>query len=294
MKKQKELRFKVTENTLLQEFLLNQKTDYNLKKIKAFLKYKAVTVNGVKTSKYNYELKKGDEVIIHLDQKYTKELPFDLIYEDEDFIVINKPSGLLSVSTDDKVEKNVFKLVREYYWKKNPKGKIYVVHRLDKDTSGVLILAKNEILKNKLQDKWNELVTRRSYVAVVEGTNMKSGGTLTSYLMETKDGKVYSTNDTEQGKLAVTKYKVKKETKPYTLLAVNIETGRKNQIRVHLSELGYPIIGDKKYGSKENPIKRLGLHADVIEFIHPINKKKYKFEAVVPIKFTSLLRKGKK
>ena len=180
--------------------------------------------------------------------------------------------------------------LKNYLKEKNPKDKIFVVHRLDRDTSGVMIFAKSEKAQDILQTTWNDSVKERTYVALVEGNVKKDSDTIISYLAENKAMITYSTDNEEEGKKAVSHYKVLKRNKNYSLLEVNIETGRKNQIRVHMQDLGHSVVGDKKYGSTKNPIKRLGLHAHTIVFKHPITKEVLSFTSKIPEAFLSLFK----
>lgn len=206
----------------------------------------------------------------------------DIIYEDREIIVINKPCDILTIS-DGKTNNTLYHEVREYEKKKNPKNKIFIVHRLDKDTSGVIVFAKNEKTKRYLQDNWNDLCLTREYVAIVEGVPKNKKGKLVNYLKENKSLQVYVTDDEKKGKLAITNYEIIKTNKKYSMLKIIIETGRKNQIRAQLSFIGHPIVGDKKYNAKENPINRLGLHATKVEL--KFDNKEMKFESSIPNSF---------
>ena len=208
-----------------------------------------------------------------------------ILYEDKSIIVVSKPSHLLTISTDNEKEKTMFHKVIEYERKKNKNNKVFIVHRLDKDTSGILVFAKNERIKRQLQDNWQN--TKRYYQAVVEGNVEKQEDTIKSYLKENKALITYSTNKSD-GKLAITKYKVIKTNKKYSLLDIEILTGRKNQIRVHMNDINHPIIGDKKYNAKTNPIKRLGLHANKLVLQHPITKQIMTFEDKPPKEMLNL------
>lgn len=208
-----------------------------------------------------------------------------ILYEDKSIIVVSKPSHLLTISTDNEKEKTMFHKVIEYERKKNKNNKVFIVHRLDKDTSGILVFAKNERIKRQLQDNWQN--TKRYYQAVVEGNVEKQEDTIKSYLKENKALITYSTNKLD-GKLAITKYKVLKTNKKYSLLDIEILTGRKNQIRVHMNDINHPIIGDKKYNAKTNPIKRLGLHANKLVLQHPITKQTMTFEDKTPKEMLNL------
>lgn len=211
----------------------------------------------------------------------------NIVYEDKDIIVIDKKPHLLTISTDNEKEKTLFHQVMLYLKKKNKNNKVFVVHRLDKDTSGLIVFAKSENVKRKLQNNWED--SKRGYVAVVNGNVSKEKGTIKSYLMETKTLLVYSTNDSKNGKLAITNYEKIMANKLYTMLKINIKTGRKNQIRVHLNDIGHQIVGDKKYGSiKRDPLRRLCLHADYLEFMHPVTGKKMVFETKIPNEFVKI------
>ena len=203
----------------------------------------------------------------------------DIIYEDKELIVVNKSAKKLTIATNKGELNTLYHEVYEYVHKKNKRNRIFIVHRLDKDTSGVVLFSKNEKLKYLLQDNWND-ITKRSYLAIVEGI-VKDKGTVKSYLKETKTLLTYSSNK-KDGKLAITEYEPISYHNKNTLLKINIKTGRKNQIRVHMKDIGHPIIGDKKYGSKKDLYKRMTLHAYELELIHPITKKKMVFTAKIP------------
>ena len=263
--------------------------------VKNLLSHHMVLVNGSPVSQYNLMLAKDDEVKITKkpqlnmprvknDSKNKKDKPkrvyLDIIYEDDDFIAINKPNGLLSVESD-KERECAFSYVLEYMQENDPKSRPFVLHRIDKETSGVLVFAKNVKIHSMLKLNWNEYIKTREYFAMVEGTLKEKEGRITSYLKENQNNLVYSTQD-PSGALAVTDYKVKKENGQYSLLSVLIYTGRKNQIRVHMHDIGNPIVGDDKYGCTKNPLKRLGLHASRLEFLHPITKELISIKAPVP------------
>lgn len=213
----------------------------------------------------------------------TKE-KLDIIYEDKELLVINKKAHLLTIATEDEKINTLYHKVYEYEKKKNKNNKIFIVHRLDKDTSGIVIFAKNQKIKELLQKDWNKLAFNREYIAIVEGKVLKEKDTIKQYLKETRTLKTIVTNK-EDGKEAITNYEVIKKSKNYSILKINIQTGRKNQIRVAMSSINHPIIGDKKYGSTKNPLRRLCLHASKLELIHPINKNTFVFEARIPNEF---------
>jgi len=209
-------------------------------------------------------------------------------YEDKYILVVDKPTNILSVSTENEKERTMFHLVYNYIKSKNKNNKIFIVHRLDKDTSGLMIFAKSEIVKQKLQDNWDKLV-ERYYIAIVYGDVLEKEKTIKSYIAETKTLLSYSTTK-EKGKLAITKYEKIKSNKKYTMLNINILTGRKNQIRLHMKEMGHIIVGDKKYGAKTNPINRLCLHANRLIFKHPITNKIIELSSDYPKQFEELLK----
>jgi len=213
----------------------------------------------------------------------------EILYEDKDIIVVNKPAGLLTVKTLTDKTRTVQYILTDYVRKGNYKSRkqIFTVHRLDQWTSGVLVFAKSEEIKSRLQDQWQDV--RKIYIAVVHGTPSPKEGIITSYLTENKAFVVYSTSDAEKGKLAQTAYKVLKETGQFSLLEINLMTGRKNQIRVHLADKGNPVVGDRKYG-KEDGYRRLALHSKSISFKHPADGREMTFEAKLPDYFKELFR----
>lgn len=284
-------RYKVNNEQPLLEFLLSHVKNQSRNNIKSMLKNRCVLVDGVITTQFDYLLIPKQMVEITKTpiegKKRDSEEKLDIIYEDKEIIVINKPAGLLSIATDNEKTKTAYHMLVNHVRKENPKNQVFVVHRLDRDTSGVLMIAKDIKLRDKLQDDWNNLVSERQYYAIVEGKLKKKEDTIKSYLTETTTHLVYSSRG-KTGKEAITHYQVIKENKNYSLLKVNIDSGRKNQIRVHLKELGHPVIGDNKYGSGDNPLRRLGLHASVLELTHPITHKKMRFEAKIPDSFKKM------
>lgn len=250
---------------------------YNRKNAKNLLKYKQVYVNSQSVSQHDWLLKPGDTV----DIKKKENTSLDIIYEDDEFVVINKPSGLLSMSAGNEKEKTAYHLVSEYVKTKNRNNKIYIVHRLDRETSGIIMFCKNQKIRDLLQNNWNDLVQERGYIAIVEGKLQTHEGTLKNYLTENKSQYVYVTSQ-NKGKLAITHYRVIKSFQQYSLVQVNLDSGRKNQIRVQFAHIHHPITGDKKYGAKTNLIRRLALHANRFGFIHPLTHKHYVFETPAP------------
>jgi len=253
------------------------------KKIKSYLTHGNVFVNQEVQTKYDTPLSMGDIVEIRSYGSFPqKNSELKILYEDKDLIVVDKPSGLLTIASETEKENTMYHMVREYIKKRNKNGKVFIVHRLDRDTSGILMFAKNEKVKNMLQDNWNQLVIERGYTALVEGELLKQSGRIHTWLKESSSYKVYITNNKKEGKEAITDYKVIKVKSGYSVVAIDLKTGRKNQIRAHFSFLGHPVVGDKKYGSKTNPIHRLGLHANKLSLRHPITHKKMEWIAQVP------------
>ncbi len=214
-----------------------------------------------------------------------------VLYEDQDVIVVEKPCGLLTMGTDRDKSRTVHSILNEYVRKGNPRSRnrIYIVHRLDRETSGILIFAKSEPAKIFLQGHWQE--TDKRYLTVVHGSVTPKAGTISSYLAENSAFTVYSTPDPAVGKLSHTEYTVLKETKGFSLLEIHLLTGRKHQIRVHLSGKGHPVVGDKKYGRGNDAYGTLALHARSISFTHPVSGKRLTFETGIPDFFTRLVGK---
>ena len=272
---------KVLEKGELLETLYVLFKDLSKKKIKNYLKDGGVLVNGKVVTKFNTPVKKNDIIELSKINKTHKKSNLDIIYEDEYFFVINKPAGLLSISTTKEKEKTAYHLVREFIKSRKKNDKIFVLHRLDKDTSGVLVFVKDNTLKNLLQNNWDKYVKTREYIALVTGT-VKDIDDYTCYLKEIGPDKVIVTNKKE-GKIAVTSLKTINKNNKYSLVKVNIKTGRRNQIRVVLNHLGSPIVGDKKYGGIKS--NRLYLHASKLTITNPLNNKTYTFESSIPSSF---------
>ena len=292
--------FKVNKSDELLTFLLS-KINTSRNNVKSLLTNKQVLVNGVVITQFNFVLAKEDEVKIAkkpvvsaIESKSNKRTSkkfysIDILYEDDDFIAINKPTGLLSVKTDNESTDTAYNYVLEYLQSRNKMVRPFVLHRIDKDTSGILLFTKNVKLHSILRLNWNDYVKVREYAAVVEGHLDPKEGQITSYLKENQFNLVYSTKD-PSGELAITNYKVTKENVAYSLVKVNLETGRKNQIRVHMLDMGCPIVGDDKYGDAKDPLKRLGLHHTALELQHPFTKEIIRFNAPIPHIFLGLFK----
>lgn len=279
------------ETTLLQ--CLEQKlSDHKRSSLKAMMKYGQVAVNGVPTSQFDLTVQPGDEMSVNFTRPFvTFSHPrIRLVYEDDDIIVVHKGSGILSVGTDNRSDGTAYSIVRNYLKNKDPHLKLFIIHRLDRDTSGLMMFAKNIEAKEAMQHNWNNMVLSRTYVAVVEGKVEEESGTVRSYLAETSQYEVYSTQNPEEGQLAITRYKRLDCRHGYSLMELSLDTGRKNQIRVHMKDLGHPIVGDRKYGAKSSPLRRMALHARTLRFVHPVTRKDMLFETPIPSRFLSLLK----
>lgn len=251
----------VKENGTLLNVLVNELKDLSNRTIRNYIKHGMVKVNNSTVKISNVLVNEKDEITVNFSKREIPNYKLKILYEDDDIIVIDKPAGLLTISNAKEKEITAFRMVSDYIKHTNQKAKLFVVHRLDQNTSGVLLFSKNLKLKEELQKRWNEIVQIREYTCVVEGKIVKDGF-FESYLTASHNQIIHSTKNKEIGKYARTNYKVIKSNEKYSLLRVQIDTGRRNQIRVHMSEHGHPIVGDKKYGSKDNSINRLALHAN--------------------------------
>lgn len=286
--KEKKIEILVEKEGTLLEILQSRLPDLSNKTLKNYIKHEMVEVNGKSETNSNKLIQPKSNVTIYFTKRRIPEIDLKILYEDEDLIAIDKPSGLLSISNNKEKEITAFRLVSDYVKKNNKNAKIFVIHRLDEFTSGVLMFSKNQELKEEMQKRWNELVKLREYYCVVKG-HMPKSETIESYLTMNHFQIVHSTKNKEIGHLAITHYETIKYKNTYSLLKVNIDTGRRNQIRVHLSERGNPIVGDKKYGSKVNPIGRLALHASRLKLVDPRTNKILDIKSSVPCDIMSLV-----
>ena len=283
--------YKVKRESELLTYLIEE-LKFSRNNAKSLLSHHLIAIDGAPVSQFNFMIYPGDSLIISknpIKKKEREKLP--IIYEDEYIIALNKPFGLLSVASDKEKAITAYRLVMDYVQDKDRKNRIFVVHRLDKETSGVLIFAKSDELKEAFQNNWNDLVSKRGYYAIVEGNLNKKEDTITNYLKMNSLNLMYiaSSKDPKAQK-CITKYSVLKENKKYSLLDVNIFTGRKNQIRVTLGSLGHFVLGDDKYGEPANPINRLCLHAYELDIKNPLTGKVYKLKAPIPDDFNLLMK----
>ncbi len=280
----------VNKSFTLSEFLTELYPDSPRTRIKKLLKNGAVRINNKPVTLHSYPLKPGD--IIETSHQYANAtkagLPFPVLYEDQHIIVVDKPAGKSTSSTDGSI--NILEILSDYL-RKRSKGKVraYVVHRLDKEVSGVLLFAKSNEVMETIKENW--VKTEKHYYALVEGVPENAEGTLKSWLIEDKSQKVHSTRETANAKFAITNYKIIKRLDKYGLLDIQTETGRKNQIRVHLSDLGCPIVGDRKYGAATDYIRRIRLHAYSLSFPHPADGVMMTVLSPMPEGFLSLKAK---
>lgn len=283
--------YPVREASRLLDFLIASMPERKRTAIKNLLSHNQIAVNGQPVTQFDTELKPGDEVKANLTREfrvfYNRRLK--IVYEDDDIIVVNKGYGLLSMGTDKIKEGTAYSILRDYLKWKDPRNKLFIVHRLDRDTSGLMVFAKSEEAKNRLQHNWNNMVISRKYLAVVEGKPEPEEGVVRSYLAENSRFEVYSTDKPEEGQLAITRYKTLRSRNGYSLMEVSLDTGRKNQIRVHMKDLGHPIAGDRRYGAKSSPIHRMALHAQTLRFVHPMTRKDMNFSTPVPASFAKMV-----
>jgi len=280
------------EDTLL-AWLLKTSGNQSRKTVKNLLKHGAVSVNGVATTQFDFALRPGDKVSTGgaraaSAKNVLARARIEIVHEDESIVVINKPAGLLSMATETCRTDTAYFRLNEYLKERSPSRpeRIFIVHRLDQETSGLLLFAKTESIKRAFQDDWENV--EKIYQAIVEGAPVPPQGTARSHLTESKTLKVFSGEKTRHSQEAITHYRVIQTRGPYALVEVKLETGRKNQIRVHMSGLGHPIAGDQKYGAKTNPAKRLALHAHQLSFDHPVSGKRMVFSVPLPPALKSL------
>ena len=293
---------RVAEPAALIDFLIAKMGGMARSSVKQLLGQRRVKVGNAVQTRHDYMLKAGDVVTVSSGRGNSQltHPKLRIVYEDDDLIVVNKQPGLLTVSaTPGSSETTAYSILRAYVKKQNARAGIYVVHRLDRETSGLLVFARSEELQHYMRQYWRELVTERTYIALAEGVLEPREGRITTWLTEDKrNAVVYSSPVDDGGDIAITNYKVLRtakgeviEAKGYSLVELHLETGRTNQIRVHLASKGCPVVGDRKYGhgNEYSPIDRLCLHAKVLAFIHPVTEKTVRFESPVPKEFNRVL-----
>ena len=284
------LTFKVVEPAQLIAFIMEKMHGVSRNRAKALISNRVVLVNNTITTHPLAELKPGDVVQLdrskHKKSFHCKEL--DIVFEDPYLFVIDKHPGLLSMSNNSR-QQTVQTVLNRYLEKGGGRNTSHLVHRLDRDTSGLMVYAKDVQTQQSLINSWQQLVTDRRYLALVKGEFQQTRGRIQSWLTEDKKFVTHSSPVDNGGKYAVTHYNVLASSNGYSLVECELETGRKNQIRVHMADLGHPVVGDRKYGSDEDPMRRLGLHAYMLCFTHPVTGKHLRFETPVPFCFEKLL-----
>ncbi len=281
----------VTQPAELLAFLLTRLPQASRRKAKLLLAHGQVSVQGSVVTQYNHALRPGDTVQIGWGKVEAAAGPANvrILFEDEHLIVVDKPAGLLTMATPREKEHTAYRQLMDHLQRGDPAQRVYIVHRLDRDTSGVLLFAKNADVQEALQTHWRDAVQERTYAVLVEGRVRNSEGTVTSWLKESRTLQMVSSRVPNGGQKAITHYSVLQATDAYSLLQVRLETGRKNQIRVHMQDLGHSVVGDRKYGARGNPLGRLGLHAQILAFVHPTTRETLRFETEIPKKFRALL-----
>ena len=302
MKRKQDTSYRVEEVAELLPFLLTKMGGMTRTSVKQLLGQRRVKVNNAIQTRHDTPLHKGDLITIesgrgNVELRHPK---LRIIYEDDALIVVEKKNGLLTVPVNQKSsETTVFSILKEYVKKQSYRNTVHVVHRLDRETSGLLVFAKSPELQEYMRTYWRQLVTKRTYVALVEGKLAQKEGKITSWLTENPHTAMVSSSPVDNGgQLAITNYKVLQELESgvesqeseISLVELNLETGRTNQIRVHMASMGHPVVGDRKYGNgnESSPIDRLCLHARTLEFIHPMTEKKVRFEASTPKEFARI------
>jgi 23S rRNA pseudouridine1911/1915/1917 synthase len=288
----KETNLEVEKPMELMSFLIEKLPSKSRNTIKNMLRDKQIVVDGLAISQFNHIVEPGNKITVEL-SKPPEKISYHglkIIFEDEYLIVIDKKEGMLSIATNKSKDHTAYSILSDHVKRYDPRNKIFVIHRLDKDTSGIMMFAKSPEVQKQVQETWGPTTKERTYVAVVQGVMPRASGTYSSYLVESKALIVHSSQNKNFGQFAETHYETIKSNNYFSLLKVNLETGRKNQIRVHMQALEHPIVGDEKYGATKNPIGRLGLHALSLAFEHPVTKELLKFESPIPSSFLSAVK----
>lgn len=275
----------VTSAVELLPFLFENWPDMKRTRLKQWLKFGSVRVNDHAVTRHDHPLKPGDKITIKVERAPradVKPMPagLSIVYEDEAIIVLNKGAGWLTVATDSGNGRTAYAALTDHVRATNARNRIWIVHRLDRDTSGLIVFAKTEPYKRILQRNWHQF--DKTYLAVAEGVIKRDSGTLRCHLNEEFSLRVRSVPPDEDTREAITHFKVLKRSHHTTLVELKLETGRRHQIRVHLSDMGHPIVGDKPYGATTDPARRLGLHSSELHFVHPANQEKMDFVLPLP------------
>lgn len=285
-------RFAVRGSMSLMDFLMTQMQGKSKTSLKQLLSGGHFKLNGQTVTNFSQPVKSGDVVVMEKNKKKVIALPASLkvVYEDAHLMVVNKDAGLLTMSTSKENRHTAYAYVSEYLKQHHPDNRVFIVHRLDRETSGLMMFAKSAKIQETLQKNWNEAVLCRRYYALVEGFVEKETDTIHAWIQEnSKSLKMYVCKPGE-GFEAITHYRIVDGSRHFTLLDVTLDTGRKNQIRVHLQHVGHPIAGDVKYGARHNPMKRLGLHAAELSFVHPVTRESMHFSTAIPPAFLKAMQ----
>lgn len=282
--------YNVTEPDELMAFLMKKMDGVSRTRVKALLSNRVVLVDNVIVTQFNHPLKPGMKVQISREKNMHefRHPMLKIVYEDAYLIVVEKKEGLLSVATDHQKERTAQHILSEYVKRTHRNNRVFVVHRLDRETSGLMMYAKDEKTQHTLRDNWHDIMVDRRYVSIVMGDMERDQGQIRTWLT---DRKLYvsSSNYDDGGKLSITHYKTIKRANGFSMMELDLETGRKNQIRVHMSELGHPVVGDQRYGCEIDPLGRLALHAFKLCFYHPVTGELMEFETPYPTSFRNLM-----
>lgn len=280
----------VKEPAELMEYLIT-KGGMSRNKVKTLLTHRAILVDKKITTQYNFELRPGMKVQISKshNQKEFKSPYLKLVYEDAYLIVVDKREGLLAVGNDKQKEVSAIKILDDYVKRSSKQRRVYGVHRLDREASGLMIFAKDERTKQNLQDNWGRLVTERAYVAILGGEMEKERGVISSWMVNGQLYVAHAATNNAEGDKAITYYTSIKKANGYTLVELDLGNGHKEHIRTHMQELGHPVVGDAKSNVDDNPLKRLALHAFLLRFHHPVTGELLNFELPYPMNFRKLL-----
>ncbi|MBO5053615.1 MAG: RluA family pseudouridine synthase [Muribaculaceae bacterium] len=279
-------------DTTLMDILMTAFGDVRRTTVKAWMKYGQVMAGSEIVTAFNHPIPAGTEVKVNISRPWqTLSHPrLKIVYEDDDIIIVNKGYGLLSVATDNKKQLTAYSILRDYVKRVNPANKIFIVHRLDQHTSGLMLFAKSIQAKDAMQHNWNNMVLDRRYAAIVEGRLEQDSGTIDTFLAENTRHLMYVADEkAPDAKRAVTRWTAVRSRSGYTLMDINLDTGRKNQIRAHMQHIGHPIAGDRRYGAKTSPAHRLCLHARTLRFIHPITRQDMNFSLPLPASFNKIV-----
>lgn len=289
--KDKNLYFEIKHEAPLLGWLIDNLEGRSRTTVKSYLSHRQVMVNDIVTTQFDHPLKPGDTVAIRMERmrEEFRHPMLRIVYEDDDLIVIDKRNGLLSMATDKEKTKTAYHILGEYLKRDDPRNRIFIVHRLDRETSGLMLFAKSESIKETLQHNWKRLVLDRRYVAVTEGEITEREGVIRAALSENAATRKVYVDRRGEGTDATTRYRVLRAKNGRSLVELCLETGRKNQIRAHLEWIGHPIVGDKKYGAKDDSAGRVCLHAHKLSFTHPTTGRVLDFSTRIPQLFEELV-----